>query len=400
VVLRADSLPFLLNAQANWISLYAANKGHLQPIPFQIDKVDKRGRYQFATSEQDKREEARSRIDANDEIAFMVGDLGERWSGTLKTAEPVLEIRLTDPESGVTRWLYVRVGQRRSSSSSDYVHYEADSDFIAGRNYRVGFSDDVPFLLDHLQRRTAPQQRWSKNLVDTMKVQHRGSFLHNFEFSRNHGDYHSRVIAVKDGPVRVIRRTLNNVRVIWFLNTPNIEVDFVAYANSFYVDTLLDIPFRIGSFFSGLDTRFSIDWREDVGLDGARLYSQGITAGVAIDGVMSPRERDMNGMQDAHILFASRYGDMLVTLGIPENLPIGFRNFIQDDRAVADPPETIPGQFGNFGFLTSNWEEVNTDLHHLMFHAYLTPSTDSAAALEMLRRAPSFRFETVKPQAR
>lgn len=105
----------------------------------------------------------------------------------------------------------------------------------------------------------------------------------------------------------------------------------------------------------------------------------------------------MNQRQDAQVLFSSRYGDMLVTLGIPENLPIGFHNFVQDDRKLADPPETIPGQFGNFGFLTTNWEAINTDLHHLMFHVYLTPATDSAAALKMLRRAPSFKVGAAQP---
>ncbi|MDT8386307.1 MAG: hypothetical protein RQ736_02250 [Thiogranum sp.] len=390
VVLNAAALPFLVNAQANWVSLYAESQGRLEPIPFQIDKVDRRGRYEFASSETEKREEARARIVAGDEVTFMVGDLGGRWSGSPSAAEPLREVRLVDPETGVSRWLYVRIGQRRDRSGGDYVQYQTDGDFIAGHSYRVGFADDVPFLLDHLQRRQSPQQPWSDNLVDSMKVLHRGSFLHKFAFVRSHRDYQSRVVAVKDGPVRVIRRTLNNVRMILFLKTPNIEVDFVAYGNSFYVDTLLDIPFRIGSIFSGLDTRFSIDWREDVGLEGARLYTSSVAAGVAVDGEMSQEEYALNQKQDDLLLFSSRYGDMLVTLGIPEDLPVGFRNFYHDDRAVSDRPETVQGQFGNFGFLTDNWESLNTDLHHLMFHAYLTPAVDSAAALQMLRRAPSF----------
>ncbi len=397
VVLNAAALPFLVNAQANWVSLYAEKQGRLEPIPFQIDKVDVHGRYELASSETEKRDEARARIEARDEIAFMVGDLGERRSTGPDGAEPLREVRLVDPETGLSRWLYVRIGQRRHRSGRDYVQYQTDGDFIAGHSYRVGFADDLPFLMDHLQRRKSPQQPWSDNLVDSMKVQHRGSFLHKFAFVRSHRDYQSRVIAVKDGPVRVIRRTLNNVRMILFLKTPSIEVDFVAYGNSFYVDTLLDIPFRIGSIFSGLDTRFSVDWREGVGLEGARLYTSSMEAGIAVDGEMSQQEYALNQRQDDLLLFASRYGDMLVTLGIPEDLPISFRNFYHDDRTVNDRPESVPGQFGNFGFLTDNWESLNTDLHHLMFHVYLTPENDRAAALQLLRRAPSFRGQSPQP---
>jgi hypothetical protein len=61
-----------------------------------------------------------------------------------------------------------------------------------------------------------------------------------------------------------------------------------------------------------------------------------------------------------------------------------------DDQALHDPPENIPGQFGNVGFLSTGWDRLDTTEHHLVISVYFIRAISVDEAFRTMRDAPSF----------
>lgn len=223
--------------------------GVKKAIPIQIDKRDAKGRYALSTRD----DGSALRLDVNDECVFMTSDAGERRqvNAEVSDQQPTIEIVIVDPKTAERKWVYLQVATADSlpGATKDYVAYDAAHDAIETATYKLGFSKSHPFLIDSLQWHIDPANKWSQNVVDTMKIRHHGKLL-GIDFVRTQADYRSHVTAVKVGPVRVIRRTLNSVKVIASLQSPSLTIDYVAYANGFQMDTLIDFPFELGWFFS------------------------------------------------------------------------------------------------------------------------------------------------------
>ena len=355
-------------------------------IPFQIDKRDAKGRYEFSP-----RDDGSALIlDANDECVFMVSDAGERKRADSEETNPRsdVEIVIVDPKTGERKWVYLQVAaaDNPTAATKDYVVYDAARDAIETETYRMGFSKSQPFLIDSLQWHIDAPNKWSQNVVDTMKIRHQGK-LFGIDFVRTQADYRSRVVAVKDGPVRVIRRTLNSVKMIAYLQSPSVTIDCLAYANGFQMDTLIDLPFKLGWFFSDLSTYTTIDWNDAASLPALRLHKAGAPV-ITLNGGMTPEKEQFNNSVEQQFALESAYGLLMVQLELEKNLPVTARLALQDDRTRLDEPENIPGQFGNVGFMTTGWEKVNTELHHLMFNVLLLQKTSVEQGWGLLDQYP------------
>ncbi len=388
VVLSGRQLPSLLDLPIVGISLYAARRGKLAPIPFQIDHRDRRGQFEIPAKEKDKR------FDENDECVFMVADAGERLAALPDTVEMsgATEIALTDPATQETLFVYALVfpDEPPEKSSRDYVAYHTVNDTVETETYRIAYSREKPFLLTTVNWKEAETRRYSRDFTDTMKVRHRGKLFHQFDFLRTEADYTSRVIGVKDGPVRVIRRTMNRIRVLWKLRTPRIAVDHIHYANAFFMDTRINPRFKPGLFFSNLETLMTVDGRPHPSLPETRVYTDTAREGALFDGKMTDRENLLNVTDGRSLIVANQYGKILITLEIEEGSPIRARPYSMDDENALDPPENVPGQFGNVGFISIGWDQLDTSVHHLVFTVFMIRDISVEAGFKMLHQAPSF----------
>jgi len=394
VVLTGREIPSLQGIPVSRISLYARHRAELKPIPFQIDRRDRKGDFRIPLSDRERKKAEQSLFDENDECVFMAGDVGRRmesFPGNLRAAS-VVEMEITDPGTGRTGWVYALAAPRGIAKRSrrDYISYHSRDDSVESESYRIAFSKKLPFLVSTLRWKQKGTGRYSPDFADTMKVRHRGRLFHQFAFLRTQDDYTSRIVAVKDGPVRVIRRTANRVRILWKLRTPSISIDYVCYRNAFYMDTLIDIPFRIGWFFSDVETLMTMDGNDDPAVPQRKVYSKSTPQGLVINGMMSDAKRAFNASGDTAFSISSSDGLILVGLNLEKDFPIRYRAYLMDDKNMPDPPENIPGQFGNLGFLTTNWEAVDTARHHMIFNVYFVRDISVEEGLKFLRNAPDF----------
>lgn len=360
-VISGDALNGLTGTPAQQVSLYRYSNSKLSPIDVQIDQRDSDGLYLL--NEQ-------SDVDKNDELVFATADIGSRLpaDSARRKQLQLTELRISAAAGRAGGWVYASpLKVRRLVTATPRITYSQSEDSIETDIYRIGFSSRTPFLVDSLQWNLGKDNQWSPDLIDSMKIRHQGKLFGLISFERSQKDYTSLLAEVKTGPFRVIRRTANRVRVFWQLDSPSLNIDYVMSPDGFVMDTVIDIPFSPGLFFSSLETLTTVDWNPSPELPPIFIASGDGSTRLRISGKTSEKVDAFNRLADKRFLVQTRLGTMDTRLDIPENLPVKSILYLRDDIAVADPPEQFSGQFGNVGFRTTGWEDINAGIHHLKF---------------------------------
>ncbi|MFQ5643486.1 MAG: hypothetical protein ACE5FQ_07285 [Thiogranum sp.] len=367
-VVRAENLPALSGKPVPQITLLHYRDGQLSPITSQIDQRDSEGRYLL---ENNAATGDPAKLGPDDEIVFRLSESAARLpAGTTgSTAASLVEVEVRDLQNRRAGWVYAGVSDHAAKASSGtHISYQAESDSAATGVYKIGFSSRHPFLVDSFQWRLGTTD-WSPNVLDAMKIRHQGLMFGFIPFRRTSRDYSSRLTRVKTGPLRIIRRTENNVRILWQLKTPALYVDYVMMPDSFIMDTIVDIPFNLGLFFSDVETLTTVDWRNGPALPQLMVRSPGITSGLVATGRMTEGKTRFNTISDTRFSVHSDYGVIFIQLDIPDDFPIQPWLYLNDRAEATDPPENQPGQFANVGYRTTGWENIDTEVHHLKFTA-------------------------------
>jgi len=133
----------------------------------------------------------------------------------------------------------------------------------------------------------------------------------------------------------------------------------------------------------------TMDGNDDPAVPQMKVFSKSTPQGLVINGTMSNAKKAFNTSGDTAFGIYTSYGLILVGMDVEKDFPIQYRAYLMDEKAVPDPPENIPGQFGNLGFLTTNWEALDTSLHHMIFSVYMVRNMTPKQGLELLTKAPS-----------
>jgi hypothetical protein len=244
IVIRGAKTGHNLHREIDRLSVFAKVNDNVQPIPFQVDEINKEGEwilpdippYLDKSDYKIEQDEDHGKLDENDELVFMVRDSGDRMDQREYPpgAEAVDEIMLIDPTDNHWAWVYLCSFSTSSPplSDKDYVSYKFPDNHIVSSNYKLGFSLEVPISWDYLGFRGEP------DMVDRLKIR---LFIKMFgkEFRLDETNFTSNLSAFKDGPVRVIRRVRSAVRLNKILKTPSAASETIYYQNA------VAIPFRI-----------------------------------------------------------------------------------------------------------------------------------------------------------
>ena len=377
VVLTADDVKPLSGIPINRIGLLSVQDDQLKPITFQIDTKDENDQFIF---DKDDRE-LTTPFDDNDEIVFLAKDASKAWwegePPRIKGAF-ITEIEFEDPVSGELRWIYaVSYSQSHDvkKTSVDSIHYNRETDAIWSKSYRIQFVEEIPFLVNSFQW-SSHDKNCCPDIIDSMKIRHTGQLFGLFDFVRTHRDYDSEIVAIKDGPIRVIRRTRNSVRILFDYHSPEILIDYIAYPNAVFMDSHINLPFRLGLVLSDLKTYTTVDLDNSTLLPRSTIYSESTLDGAEVDGVMDEADRTLNESGDEWLTLSNEYGSLMTGLALDPGMPVTKRVYMMDDLTREDPPEDIKGLFGNIGYLTENWEAVEGGIHHMLFGIYITHKTE------------------------
>jgi len=355
------------------------------PIPFQIDEVDAEGLYVLPhgkrpnrdRGKRDGRRELEGLIDDNDELVFMARDLGDRAidltppPGVAKSAE----IEVADPLTGEKGWAYLfSFPDPPAPSSRDYVRFSPEEDRVYAEFFTLGYSPVKDLVYTDYLSVTPAAGGNGKNLIDRMKIRFTASILiRSITFSRHEDDFTSEIIAYKDGAVRVMRRVGNHMRLVLGLKSPEVIAYSVYYRDAIESPNTFHLPMDMKTVVKRVEFCGATDYRRSC--KGMTFYTSGAPEGVAVDGRMSDREKELVRSDYEWTVLAGPQGAMMSRLWLDESFRnvMGKKLHYMDDGSALNPPEADPGQFPTIGYLPTNLLELKKGTYHYNVHVYFPP---------------------------
>lgn len=198
IIVRGDQVPALVGVPVAQVRVYREAAGAWQIIPSQVDEMTAADEYTAAED---------GRLDANDEVVFMAGDLGDAATTAITEALTIApfwyQITVSDPLGPAQQgWAYVVYDLSGGAATDDYVDYDSGTLRVNADNYVLGWATDHPGV-DYLSLFGGP------DVLDRTKVRvrfHIGPLQGTVTEDSDLFNPPPPVTPVIDGPVRAIVR--------------------------------------------------------------------------------------------------------------------------------------------------------------------------------------------------
>ena len=385
ISINGDQLAHLGGYSIERLALLACRAGACAPIPFQIDERDPAGGWVLDHSVEQRADVPPGVLDGNATLLFMAADAGERVGRSEPLgARSALEIRISDPLSGVAHWAYlVAFAESAPRSPIWYVEYDAATDRVRGQRVSLGFHQGLPNYLAVAGGPGPP----GDNLLDRLKVRASATFLFGLiHFVRNEDDLSTQFAGWRQGPIRVIRCQRQWVRVGWGIRSPTFGSYTYFYRDFAELPVGLHLNFRPTYFFGNIVVRVILDFRD---LRGWSVLAPSLPAPVLIDGTMTPQKAALNSFADTWFALLAPQVTLVQSMDVSSSLAsVRRRLFYREDPAASDPPEDVAGEQPGIGYQLDQWEHVGAGAHALQSVNYALPPDIDVRRFMAARAAP------------
>ena len=385
VELTAAGLRKLGRTPLERIGMMALRDGALVPIPFQIDEREGRT-IAMPNGPEPSTDSKPGVLDLDDVVVVLPCDAGAHATAAeLEHAVPGLvtwrEIELRDPLDGAHAFAYLVVADRPPTTSRHYVSYEPAADLVATAAYRVGMVRALPTYFAIAM--TGPL---GPNLLDGIRLRADATLLASLaHFHLDETDARHALMAWKAGPVRVVRRSRHDVKVLGLPIPLQAGIANTAfYPLVAYGPGALHLPISPGVLFRDIAAMGGLDARD---LRGWRFVAPGTPpGGFAIDGEMDAAERAYAATGTWFVLV---HGDeaLLVVVTLSENLAraIPLEIVYVDDARRDAPPEHERGSVPLAGFRGRHIERLPADRYRFDLRVYLLPGYRAGDEMRVMR---------------
>jgi len=329
-----------------------------EAIPVQIDPRSADGDWDFDRA-------PLLRTTRHDEVVVATADLGPPAPAGQRPPDALAVAALRGPGGKVAYLAHHR--HDPPAVSRRWLHYRREKEEVDHDGFTVGFEPDRPFVLNRLVWTADPDRR---DWIDTGKFRASGRLMGAFRFRRTREDFASRVTGVIEGPVRVVVRTENRLRMAFGLKSPRSIIDRIHTPRALLLEMRLHIPFRIGWFFDDLAIRSTIDLAPGE----PRTITCPNHVTTPIDGRPQPSEVILRGCPLEGFTIADTYGALTGTLTLGPRLKLKAAIYYADDDTAHDPPEEIPGHLGESGVTLTGWEHLHRGDYRLHMDLHLVPA--------------------------
>lgn len=352
----AMEAPFV-GAEVTRIGAWAWRTTGWEAIPMQVDPRDEAGDWDFERV-------PLLRTTAHDEVVIAVDDLGAPAPPGQRPPDAEEVVALHGPDGAVAYLAHHHHDPPRVDRT--WLHYRRDQEEVDHPGFTVGFEPDRPFVLDRLVWDADPNRR---DWIDTGKFRASGYLMGSFRFLRTREDFSSRVAGVIEGPVRIVVRTENRLRMAFGLRSPSAIVDRIHTPRTLLLEMRIHIPFKIGWFFDRLTIRSTIDLAPGE----PRTITCPNHVTTPIDGRPQPSEVILRGCPLEGFTIADTYGALHGTLTLGPRLKLKAAIYYVDDDTAHDPPEEVPGQLGESGVTLTGWEHLGRGDYRLQMALRMEP---------------------------
>jgi len=358
ISIEGRRFPVGFRVSTEQLSLLRVTNGALEPAPFQIDERDQNDRFALPDGPAASRDEAPGVFDDNDLLVFAARDLGERAH-----VDGAVEIEVSDPLSDHRGWVYLRVGPPITRSSRDDVRYEASSDTIRARDYALGFGQHTPSFFEFAEPGGSPVH----NLLDRVKARVTARILWGIlQFRRDEEDVTTRVLAWKDGPIRIIRRSQMRIRIGFGLPEPRIVAEDFLTADTFQGPVLVRLPFDLRYVFGDLVVHIFLDFN---GLQGYRIFAAGQEPIPVGCGIPVP---NLDGVSADWFGMTGPQGTFVHAMRMSPTMRHVHRSLYLLADPGPDLPEGVAGNCPGVGYTLTGWQGVGRGTHRIemIIHAF------------------------------
>ena len=209
-------------------------------------------------------------------------------------------------------------------------------------------------------------------------------FLRSITFSRNEDDFVSEVIAYKDGPVRVMRRVANSMRLVLGLRTPKIIAYSMYYRDAIETPNVLKLPVSLSTVARSVYFEGGTDYNRCA--YGMRFYNPNNPQGTLVDGHMSPEELALDLDDHAWNLTAGEQGIILNRVEMGKGLKGVLTKVLiyQDDKLWPNTPEDELGATPKIGFSLKNILALKKGTYRYNARFYFLPDIETDTVRDYL----------------
>jgi|GEM_PF-6623672 len=299
VIIKGAEIKAVLGASIAKLNLAVARGGKVEAIPFQVDEVSE-GNHVFDWVSPagaklgllDKDSDG-GIFDADDELAFMAWDLGEKVTQKEQfKASKAIELAITDPASGKTGYVYLLIDSSLPRSRTDYIQLKIAEPRYNVNTQRYQYSSQIKLgVFDVLKLRNATGG-WTPNMV--MHNGSPGRMVTRLGLKTNLDFYdliRGDVVARKLGPVRLFWRDAGGADFGIIKIKAKGSTEQVFYANRADMPVTLELPFNFDSVLSSyeLSAAFLLDpkslpamYYDTANHNGIRIDGSGKSPGAAL----------------------------------------------------------------------------------------------------------------------
>jgi len=382
VLIAGNKMPTLAGVEIGGLSLMRWRGNSFEPVPFQVDKRNVKGEYTFGQAGAANGKPARPGsplLQADDEMAFMIGDAGDRAPATSLPAnvEKGVELEIVDPvpgDDGGRAWAYLFAFKKDAPRSERrYLKGKPDTQKgawrIEAQNYSIEAGKNAVYY--NLLAINRPDGAPGPNLIDRLKI--RGTYsihLSGHKIPLAADDLiQANIVGWNDGPVRVLVKGDGYVdTAVKFRIKGYSIIEF--YGNLFIYSLYFHIPFEPGKLLKSVDLYGADDFSKSA--YGLHYYDKcnPWNKDIVFDGKMSDAEKNMNVKDDRNwFALTGPQGSLLTRVFLPKEWGFVKKGaYYLDDAARPDPPEAFPGvsaagfSFSNLTDVRRGWARYST--HH------------------------------------
>ena len=271
VEVSGDILSAMTGAATENIRVYASRNKTLLPIPFQIDQKNSDGDWVWSTvpesgkrsivasgdeesdfsqtrtrdlTADDQDPPGKSVFDSNDVLVFMARDIGDRHSNAAnKTGTVTVELKISDPQKGTNGWVYVvrYASEPPARAKQHYVSYQETERRVVAPDYEFVYSAEHSVMLEDLKVDDV-------SILEQSKIRGKvkaglGPLATTMKFDERAIDgYDAGYI---NGPVRVIKRSIDHVKIGAGMRSPDVNCDHYYYPWHAEVPMLFSMRFPV-----------------------------------------------------------------------------------------------------------------------------------------------------------
>jgi hypothetical protein len=388
VTLTGDSLGCLIGATEERVAIRACHR-RCEPIPWQLDERHPGGDLLFTHGALAVPPDT-SIIDSHDELTWMLADAGRRMRPEEARPDALcrLEVR-TATEGGFEGWMYAEVlPEAAPRAAQSYVQYDAAADTVVAARAALGFRGPTPRYLG-LELGESGEL---VNILDRLKIRASARFLGLIPMRRDDDDFETPEVSWRAGPVRVIHRQRQRIRLGFGIRSPKFVVDATVYRDFAELPVLFHLNFPPTYFFGAIRVSAVLDFRD---LRGWQFLAPGLPSPLIVGSAPPELVERVNRTPGDWFALVGPKLQIVQVLATSPSLAAVRTQVLYREEISPGGPEDHPGEMPGVGFQLTDWRGVGSGFHSFSALSYVLPA-DYEIERFLRERTESLAVETTR----